>query len=94
MNNLSSYCGLVDAKIRASDKDWPVPRYFRFLVKLTKPFYDTDCYEVTGPIQLINVPPDLKDQWLRKGFFKFPTSFDKIFQLQEFRLSNCISSFV
>ena len=24
-NNLSSYCGLVDAKIRASDKDLPVP---------------------------------------------------------------------
>ena len=25
MNNLSSYCGLVDAKIRASDKYLPVP---------------------------------------------------------------------
>ena len=24
MNNLSSYCGLVDAEIRASDKDLPV----------------------------------------------------------------------
>ena len=24
MNNLSSYCGLVDAKIKASDKDLPV----------------------------------------------------------------------
>ena len=24
MNNLSSYCGLVDEKIRASDKDLPV----------------------------------------------------------------------
>ena len=24
MNNLLSYCGLVDAKIRASDKDLPV----------------------------------------------------------------------
>ena len=24
MNNLSSYCGLVDAKIRDSDKDLPV----------------------------------------------------------------------
>ena len=29
MNNLSSYYGLVDAKIRASDKDLPV------LIKLT-----------------------------------------------------------
>ena len=26
MNNLSSYCGLVDAKIRASDKDLPVSK--------------------------------------------------------------------
>jgi hypothetical protein len=24
MNNMFSYCGLVDAKIRASDKDLPV----------------------------------------------------------------------
>ena len=28
MNNLSSYCGLVDAKIRASDKDLPVQNLF------------------------------------------------------------------
>ena len=25
MNNLLSYCGLVDARIRASNKDLPVP---------------------------------------------------------------------
>ena len=25
MNNLSSYCGLVDARISAPDKDLPVP---------------------------------------------------------------------
>ena len=25
MNNLSSYCGLIDGKIRASDQDLPVP---------------------------------------------------------------------
>jgi hypothetical protein len=30
MNNLSSYCGLVDAKIRASDKDLPVYPDFLF----------------------------------------------------------------
>ena len=30
MNNLSSYCGLVDAKIRASDKDLPVHFVIRF----------------------------------------------------------------
>ena len=28
MNNLSSYCGLVDAKIRAADKDLPVQKKF------------------------------------------------------------------
>jgi hypothetical protein len=28
MNKLSSYCGLDDAKIRASDKDLPVPTVF------------------------------------------------------------------
>ena len=28
MKNLSSYCGLVDAKIRATDKDLPVYYYF------------------------------------------------------------------
>ena len=33
MNNLSSYCGLVDAKIRASDKDLPVPMYTIFTYK-------------------------------------------------------------
>ena len=26
MNNLLSYCGLVDVRINASDKDLPVPR--------------------------------------------------------------------
>ena len=29
MNNLSSYCGLVDAKIRASDKDLPLQEQVR-----------------------------------------------------------------
>ena len=29
MNNLSSYCGLVDAKIRPSDKDLSVSRVIR-----------------------------------------------------------------
>ena len=35
MNNLSSYCGLVDAKIRASDKDLPVHGFYQN-------FQDTD----------------------------------------------------
>ena len=30
MNNRSLYCGLVDAKIRASDKDLPVPHCFSY----------------------------------------------------------------
>ena len=29
MKNLWSYCGLVDAKIRASDKDLPVKQIFQ-----------------------------------------------------------------
>ena len=28
MNNLSSYCGLTDARMRASEKDLPVPMLF------------------------------------------------------------------
>ena len=34
MNNLLPYCGLVDAKIRASDKDLPVHYYFFKVNKL------------------------------------------------------------
>ena len=33
MNNLLSYCGLVDAKIRASDKDLPVKTIFPSMIK-------------------------------------------------------------
>ena len=33
MNNLSSYCGLVDAKIRAYDKDLPVPSFNKQHIK-------------------------------------------------------------
>ena len=29
MNNLLSYCGLIDEKVRASDKDLSVPLFFR-----------------------------------------------------------------
>ena len=40
MNNLSSYCGLVDARITASDKDLPVlknvPSPLRILCKVTQ----------------------------------------------------------
>ena len=37
MNNLSSYCGLVDAEIRASDKDLPVHDIQRILLP---PFFE------------------------------------------------------
>ena len=36
INNLSSYCGLVDAKIRASDKDLPVQALLLALQQLTR----------------------------------------------------------
>ena len=36
MNNLLSYFGLIDAKIRASDKDLPVQRVVKTLVTTTK----------------------------------------------------------
>ena len=39
MKNLWSYCGLVDAKIRASDKDLPVPLQL-FLSLLIQAFED------------------------------------------------------
>ena len=40
MNNLSSYCGLFDAKIRASDKDLPV----RFIVFMKSKLTDLKVY--------------------------------------------------
>ena len=39
MNNLSSYCGLVDAKKRASDKDLPVTRTLLNLQNWTNKWY-------------------------------------------------------
>ena len=34
MNNLLSYCGLVDARISASEKDLPVTNNFNFELRL------------------------------------------------------------
>ena len=36
MKNLWSYCGLVDAKIRASDKDLPVTESWAFVLGLAR----------------------------------------------------------
>ena len=38
MNNLLSYYGLVDAKIRASDKDLPVPSSFAHYPRIFSKF--------------------------------------------------------
>ena len=44
MNNLLSYCWLVDAKIRASNKDLPVPTTYLVLSTYLKnvPLYKAD----------------------------------------------------
>ena len=54
MNNLSSYCGLVDARIRASDKDASVYIYFIFDFSNGK--------EIQPPIMLTNVSFDNLDR--------------------------------
>ena len=41
MNNLSSYCGLVHAKIRASDKDLPVPTGMSLCLKIMQMWIDS-----------------------------------------------------
>ena len=43
MNNLLSYCGLVDAKIRASDKDLPVSAKYTKGAKSLLPNIYTIC---------------------------------------------------
>ena len=42
MNNLSSYCGLVDAKIRTSDKDLPVQGLQSLMAKRTNPALESE----------------------------------------------------
>ena len=52
MNNLSSYCGVVHAKIRASDKDLPVTT-----TQLNKKKWRYEKYEVelsSKPAETIN----------------------------------------
>ena len=43
MNNLSSYCGLVDVKIRASDKDLPVSQDPSMIFNLENSSESTFC---------------------------------------------------
>ena len=47
MSNLSSYCGLVDAKIRASDKDLPVKREPSFPIIKDNKIKRTSCLQDT-----------------------------------------------
>ena len=53
MSNMSSLCGLVDAKIRASDKDSPVKRqqqqknwWYKEFVNIRKYFFIKSCDEL------------------------------------------------
>ena len=47
MNNLSSYCGLVDAKIGASDKDLPVSLHCTALwLETINMYVETWCVEI------------------------------------------------
>ena len=46
MNNLLSYCGLVDAKTRASDKDLRVINGILFLIWHSEQFMYTTCSEL------------------------------------------------
>ena len=58
MNNLSSYCGLVDAKIRVSDKDLPVPSYLLY----KKVFWALDEYfSIAKTLLSLNVKLNFKE---------------------------------
>ena len=49
MKNLSSYCGLVDARISASDKDLPVIRKFerlKFRLFFVENLTDSDFFHL------------------------------------------------
>ena len=70
MNNLLSYCGLVDAKIRAPDKDLPVPlsvlssiKEFLGAGKLSENLFVADfsvSSESIGLLVLISLPERFK----------------------------------
>mgnify|MGYP001191420889 CR=1 FL=1 len=56
MNNSLSFCGLIDATIRASDKDLPVPRHYWNDLNRTKLQKGTVC--VCGPLPLCGFAVD------------------------------------
>ena len=63
MNNLFSYCGLTDARMRASEKDLPVLlTYFFFLTQDNNQFYsvmwkkNTQTYWQATPFRAVAEP--------------------------------------
>ena len=73
MNNLPSYCGFVDAKIRASDKDLPVPMISKIhvLISMLK----------LSPLQKLKFIPmstKRKKVYLKQNFYPEDTILSKI----------------
>ena len=58
MNNLLSYCGLIDAKIRASDKDLPVYQLLYWIYSKEK--------QTVNEVQTQQEQPKVKEQGAKK----------------------------
>ena len=70
MNNLSSYCGLIDARISASDIDLPVQNEVKkpeILVKRWGPNFTTFAQ---GKFQIGKVYPQPPQVSYKQGFFQ------------------------
>ena len=74
MNNLLSYCGLIDAKIRASDKVLPVHNFLTLWVM--------ELFIMTVHLPATQCPPTIKPSWLYSPHFKAPIKFRKILSLK------------
>ena len=59
MNNLSSYCGLVDAKIRASDKDLHVTNRTTFMSNFTIKMALLSLEQLLRGVFVIAIPPTM-----------------------------------
>ena len=77
MNNLSSYCGIVDAKIRGSKKDLPVhTTIFSFFLEFAwtgfkRALTFEDLHDLPPSIKSCNVvPPFLRNFFVRKNRFE------------------------
>ena len=65
MNNLSSYCGLVDAKLRASDKDLPVLMVLMKMLFILRNYHGV-CHVSAYPKNEQNYCPQKKPFVLKK----------------------------